>query len=106
MAQENINITMVRIAVAILESVFLIPILASIAVIPANIAEPNAYTTHIPYHFPLTCLFFQFNSPILPKIYMVSFTEIAHTDSYRHFHKLIGINDGLAGFYKSKGFSK
>ena len=38
---------MVRMAVATLESVFSIPIFANIAVSPANIAEPNANTSHI-----------------------------------------------------------
>ena len=44
---ENRRTTIVLIAVATLESVFLIPILARIAVIPANTAEPKANKTHI-----------------------------------------------------------
>ena len=42
-SQEKNKMTIVLIAVAKLESVFFIPILASIAVIPAKNAEPKAY---------------------------------------------------------------
>ena len=42
-----IKTTIVRNAVATWESVFLIPHLAKIDVIPANKADPNAYKTHI-----------------------------------------------------------
>ena len=44
---EKIKTTIVRNAVATWESVFLIPHLARIDVIPANKADPNAYKTHI-----------------------------------------------------------
>lgn len=46
-SHENINTTIVRSAVATVESVFLIPHFAKIEVIPANKAEPNANTIHI-----------------------------------------------------------
>jgi hypothetical protein len=44
---EKIKTTIVLIAVATFESVFLIPHFASIDVIPAKNADPNAYNTHI-----------------------------------------------------------
>ena len=47
MSHENASTTMVRSAVATLESVFLIPHFAKIAVRPANKAEPNANIIHI-----------------------------------------------------------
>ena len=47
MIHEKINTTIVRIAVAASESVFLIPHFARIAVNPAKTAEPNANTIHI-----------------------------------------------------------
>ncbi len=43
---ENITTIIVRSAVAKLESVLFIPILAKIAVIPANRAAPKAYKIH------------------------------------------------------------
>jgi hypothetical protein len=43
----NASTTMVRIAVATVESVFLIPLFAKIDVNPANSAEPNANGIHI-----------------------------------------------------------
>lgn len=48
---------MVRIAVATSESVFLIPHLAKMAVMPAKNVEPNANNTHIPFR--LAFLFIQ-----------------------------------------------
>ena len=45
--QANNKTIIVLIAVAIVESVFLIPILASIDVIPAKKAAPSAYKSHI-----------------------------------------------------------
>jgi len=47
MRQEKISTTIVRIAVARLESTFRMPDFAKMAVIPANNAEPNANTIHI-----------------------------------------------------------
>ena len=49
-SQENSSTTMVRMAVATSELVFLIPHLAKTAVSPANRAEPNANGTHIFLH--------------------------------------------------------
>ena len=46
-SQENSSTTAVRIAVARVESVFLMPIFAKIAVIPANKAEPQARPSHM-----------------------------------------------------------
>ena len=46
-SQAKRSTTMVRIAVATVESVFLIPHFARIAVIPAKNAEPNANVIHI-----------------------------------------------------------
>lgn len=54
-SQENSSTTMVRIAVAASESVFLMPHFARIAVKPANSAEPNAKSTHIHVAF-LSCV--------------------------------------------------
>ena len=48
---------MVRIAVATSESVFLIPHLAKMAVMPAKNAEPNANNTYMPFR--LAFLFIQ-----------------------------------------------
>ena len=47
MIHEKISTIMVRIAVAVLESVFLIPHFASMEVSPANRADPNANRIHI-----------------------------------------------------------
>lgn len=47
MSQENTSTTMVRRAVATLESVCLMPHLARMEVNPANRAEPKAYAIHI-----------------------------------------------------------
>ena len=44
---EKIKITIVLIAVAKCESIFLIPIFARIAVIPAKNADPKAYIIHM-----------------------------------------------------------
>src|SRR5690554_2980057 len=46
-SQEKRSTTIVRMAVATLESVFLTPILERIAVNPAKIADPKANKTHI-----------------------------------------------------------
>jgi hypothetical protein len=46
-SHEKISTIIVLKAVATCESVFLIPHFASIEVIPANKAEPNAYKIHI-----------------------------------------------------------
>ena len=56
---EKINIIIVRIAVATFESTFLIPILAKIAVNPANNAAPNANNIHIK------------SSSLLPNLYNI-----------------------------------
>ena len=50
-SQEKNKMTIVLIAVAKLESVFFIPILASIAVIAAKNAEPKAHKIHTKYSF-------------------------------------------------------
>jgi hypothetical protein len=47
MSHENISMMMVLMAVASIESTFLIPIFARIAVAPANSAEPKARSIHI-----------------------------------------------------------
>ena len=47
MSQEKSSTTMVRMAVAASEAVFLMPHFARIAVSPAKSAEPQAYTIHI-----------------------------------------------------------
>jgi hypothetical protein len=46
-SQENRSTTIVRTAVATSESVSRMPILAKIAVSPANSAEPNAKSIHM-----------------------------------------------------------
>jgi hypothetical protein len=47
MREAKISTITVRMAVATFESVFLIPIFARIAVIPANRADPKANKIHI-----------------------------------------------------------
>ena len=51
-SHEKIRTTIVRMAVATVESVLRMPHLASTAVSPANSAEPNAYKIHMTCHLP------------------------------------------------------
>ena len=51
-SHEKIRTTIVRMAVATVESVLRMPHLASTAVSPANSAEPNAYKIHMMRHLP------------------------------------------------------
>ena len=51
-SHEKIRTTIVRMAVATVESVLRMPHLASTAVSPANSAEPNAYKIHMMCQLP------------------------------------------------------